>query len=127
MRTVAPAIMAALLLASWALKKTRQSFSEIEEAFIYTTLASSPVSATSAGYHRHQGVNLDQQLDDFSAASRERQTKFYDDMRYGLHEGYPRGGRFASEDQHLSPEDRADYDIIENQINLALFELNEIQ
>jgi len=119
MRAVAPAILSALLLASCGVKKTRQSFSELEQEFIYTSLAFSPVSATSAGYHRHQGVNLDQQLDDFSAASRERQKKFYDDMRYGLHD--------AAEDQQLSPEDRADYDIIDNQIRLAQFELNDIQ
>jgi uncharacterized protein (DUF885 family) len=119
MRTVAPAIMAALLLASCGVKKTRQSFSELEEEFIYTSLAFSPVSATSAGYHHHQGINLDQQLDDFSAASRERQKKFYDDMRFGLHD--------TAQDQQLSPEDRADYDIIDNQIRLAQFELNDIQ
>ena len=102
------------------MRTTRQSFSELKDEFIYTSLSFSPVAATSsAGYHRHQGVNLDQQLDDFSDAAIERQKKFYDGIRYRF--------RDAMQDEKLSAEDSADYEIIRHQIDLALLEFNEIQ
>ena len=66
MRKVALAMMAALFLWGCGVRKTKQSFSELEDEFIYTTLSFSPVGATSAGYHQHQGIKLDQQFDDFS-------------------------------------------------------------
>jgi uncharacterized protein (DUF885 family) len=111
--------MAALLLAGCNVNGARQSFSELEDEFIYTTLSFSPVAATSAGYHRHRGANLDQLLDDFSPTSLDRQKKFYEDIRNRLGD--------ASRDKSLSPEDRADYDIMHDQIELALFELDVIQ
>src|SRR5579864_1313045 len=119
MRTSALAWMAVLLLADCTMNGARQSFSELEDEFIYTTLSFSPVAATAAGYHRHQGANLDRLLDDFSATSLDRQKKFYEDIRNRLAD--------ASRDKNLSPEDRADYDIMHDQIELALFELDVIQ
>src|SRR5260221_567555 len=119
MRSGALAILAALLIAGCGVRKTNQTFTELEKEFIYTALAFSPVSATSAGYHRHESINLDEQLDDFSPASLDQQKKFYDSMRYRL--------RDATEPGDFSPEDRADRDIIGNQIELALLDLNDIQ
>src|SRR5437588_4709476 len=119
MRTGVLGILGVLLLLGCGVRKTRQSLTEVEDEFIYNTLAFSPVAATSAGYHRHQGLNLDQQLDDFSAASIHRQTKFYEDIRYRLHD--------ATEDQKLSPEDDTDVRMIENQVELAFLELGTIQ
>src|SRR5213594_2475651 len=84
MRTSALAITAALLFAGCGVRKTKQTFSELEDEFIYTALSFSPVAATSAGYHRHQGANLDQQLDDYSQASLDRQQKFYESIRARL-------------------------------------------
>jgi len=108
----------ALLLAEHALSETKPIFSELEDEFIYTSLSFSPVSATSAGYHRHQGIHLDRQLDDFSAASLDRQKKFYENIRGRLR---------AAGSQKLSPEDRTDYDIMMGQIELALLDLDTIQ
>ena len=111
--------MMTLLLVENTFCETKPIFSKLEEEFIYTTLAFSPVSATSAGYHRHQGANLDRQLDDFSAASLDRQKKFYENIRGRLHT--------AASSTKLSPEDRADYDIMIGQIELALLDLDTIQ
>src|SRR5215831_17044738 len=108
----------ALLLAENALSETKPIFSELEDEFIYTSLSFSPVSATSAGYHRHQGIHLDRQLDDFGAASLDRQKKFYENIRGRLR---------AAGSQKLSPEDRTDYDIMMGQIELALLDLDTIQ
>jgi uncharacterized protein (DUF885 family) len=119
MRSGALAILAALLTAGCGVRKTNQTFPELEKEFIYTSLAFSPVSATSAGYHRHQGVSLDQQLDDYSPASLDRQRKFYESIRNRL--------RDVWETVQDVPEDRADYGIVDRQIDLALLELDEIQ
>src|SRR6266481_1906281 len=116
---IATLAMMALLLVENAFCETKPIFSKLEDEFIYTTLAFSPVSATSAGYHRHQGASLDRQLDDFRAASLDRQKKFYENIRGRLHT--------AASGAKLSPEDRADYDIMMGQIQLALLDLDTIQ
>ncbi len=108
----------ALALVENAFCGTNPIFSALEDEFIYTTLSFSPISATSAGYHRHHGVHLDRELDDFSAPSLDRQRKFYENIRGRL--------RAASREK-LSPEERADYDIMMGQIGLALLELDTIQ
>jgi uncharacterized protein (DUF885 family) len=90
----------------------------LTDDFVYGSLALSPVSATSAGYHQHKGVNLDEQIDDFSAAGIDQQRKFYSDFHIRL---------AAIQQDALSVEDRADYQIIDNQVNLSLLELDKIQ
>jgi uncharacterized protein (DUF885 family) len=93
-------------------------FSKLTEDFVYGSLALSPVSATQAGYHEHDGVRLDDRLDDFSPAGIEKERKFY----AGFHD------RLAAIDpRSLSVEDRADYQIIQNAIDLSLLDLREIQ
>lgn len=114
-----PLAMMALLLVENAFCETNPIFAALEDEFIYTTLSFSPVSATSAGYHRHHGANLDRQLDDFSAASLEHQKKFYENIRARLHA--------AASREKLSPEERADYDIMMDQIDLARLDLDTIQ
>ncbi len=39
-------------------------FTKLTDEFAYGSLALSPVAATSAGYHEHHGVKLDEKLDD---------------------------------------------------------------
>ncbi len=96
----------------------QDTLSKLSEEFVYGTLALSPVSATSAGYHVHNGVRLDEQLDDLSPRAIESQRRFYTDFRDRL-------DRAAGE--NLSAEDRADYTVMRNQIALNLVELNNIQ
>jgi len=96
----------------------RPSISSLTDDFVYGSLALSPVAATSAGYHEHNGVHLDEQIDDFSTAGINQQHKFYSDFHNRLS---------AIQQPSLSREDRADYQIIDNQVNLSLLELDQIQ
>ncbi|MBZ5612175.1 MAG: DUF885 domain-containing protein [Acidobacteriia bacterium] len=96
----------------------KQDISKLTDDFVYGSLALSPVNATSAGYHEHQGVKLDQKLDDYSPEGIQEQRQFYNGFRDRL--------ALIKPDQ-LSAEERADYQIIENQLNLALLDLREIQ
>jgi uncharacterized protein (DUF885 family) len=99
-------------------EKPKPDFSKLTEDFVYGSLALSPVSATQAGYHEHQGVRLDEKLDDFSAPGIEASRKFY----AGFHD------RLAAIDpQALSAEERADYQIIQNAVDLSLLDLQQIQ
>jgi len=101
-----------------AQEKPKLDFSKLTEDFVYGSLALSPVSATQAGYHEHQGVRLDEKLDDYSPAGIEEARKFYS----GFHD------RLAAIDpQGLSPEERADYQIIQNAVDLVLLDLQQIQ
>jgi uncharacterized protein (DUF885 family) len=88
------------------------------EDFVYSSLALSPVSATQAGYHVHQGVRLDERLDDFSPAGIEAQRRFFEGFRSRL-ESFPESA--------LDAEERADRRIMEDQIALALLDLDTTQ
>lgn len=95
----------------------KQDVSKLTEDFVYGSLALSPVSATSAGYHVHNGERLDEKLDDLGFAGIQEQRKFYSDFRDRLSLIKP---------DTLSKEDRADYQIIQNQVELALLDLRLI-
>ncbi len=93
-------------------------FGELVKEYAQTTLSFSPVSATGAGYHRHAGAYLNEQLDDYGIESLNQQREFFDGFRK----------RLAQIDlAALSLEDRADYDIISDSLTLQLAELNTIQ
>src|SRR5467141_979632 len=99
-------------------EKQAPDFSKLTEDFVHGSLALSPVSATQAGYHEHQGIKLDEKLDDFSPPGIEATRKFY----AGFHD------RLAAIDQQaLSAEERAHYQIIQNAIDLFLLDLKQIQ
>ena len=106
------------LLTGCKMSPEKQDLSKLTDEFVYGSLALSPVSATSAGYHEHQGVKLDQKLDDYSAAGLQQQQQFFSGFRDRL---------AAIKQDQLSNEDRADYQILQNQVELALLELREIQ
>ncbi len=111
-------ILALALMTGCGNHAPRQSFDSIAEEFVHGTLALSPVSATQAGYHRHEGKSLDENLDDFSAAGIAAQRQFYTGFRARLEKWHT-----AS----LAPEERADFQILSDQIALALLELDRIQ
>ena len=106
------------LLTSCKMPGEQQDFSKVTEDFVYGSLALSPISATSAGYHEHQGMRLDERLDDLSQAGLQEQRLFYVHFRDRLALIKP---------ESLSPEERADYQIIQNQIDLAIFDFRRIQ
>lgn len=90
----------------------------IAEEFVYQALAFSPVASTAAGYHEHAGVSLDEIWDDYSEPALERQRTYYRSVYQRLKPIDP---------QRLNPQDRADYEILTHQVELALLELDAIQ
>src|SRR5262245_38398694 len=94
------------------------SFNELVHEYAYTTLSFSPVTATGTGYHIYNGAYLNELLDDYDPNSLDKQRKFFEGFR----------GRFSKIDvASLSPDDRADYDIINDSLTLQLAELNTLQ
>ena len=100
-------------------------FAALCDSFIKQSLALSPVSASGAGYHQHRdsrtgkSIALDAQLDDLSPQAFAAQRAFYQRWR----------ARFKKETPpaSLSPEDAADWQLIDDQIGLSLLELDTIQ
>ncbi len=93
-------------------------FDKMTEDFLYGSLALSPVSATATGYHLHNGVPLDELVDDYSAGGLDQQRTFYKDFQL----------RIAALDvTKLDKEQHGDLDIIKNNIDLGLLELDNIQ
>jgi uncharacterized protein (DUF885 family) len=106
------------LMAGCAPMPLKQTFDSLAQSFVLDALALSPVAATQAGYHQHDGVNLDEALDDFSANGIRRQREFYVDYRDRL-------SKFGS--AGLDPEESADFQIVGDQIAQGLLELDRIQ
>src|SRR5512135_2673758 len=80
-------------------------FDKLTQDFLYGSLALSPVSATATGYHLHNGVPLDELLDDYSAGGLDQQRNFYKDFQL----------RVASLDvTRLDKEQRVDLDMMKN-------------
>ncbi len=107
----------ALLVLAGCSRNDPPDFSKLSDEFVYTTLAFSPTGATAAGLHEYKGQKLDDLLDDFSPAALDAERKFYEDFRKRL---------AALKPESLSAEDRADLAMIQDQISLALLDLNEV-
>jgi uncharacterized protein (DUF885 family) len=101
-----------------AASTTATDFEKLTDDFLYGILALSPVAATQAGYHEHNGVQLDEQLDDFSTAGMEAQRRFYEGLTTRIN---------SLDAVSLDKEQQADLDIMKNQLNLAMLELTTIQ
>jgi uncharacterized protein (DUF885 family) len=90
----------------------------LTDDFIKGALALSPVTATQAGYHTHNGAALDEQIDDLSTAGIDAQRRFYQDMQRRI---------AALDPAALDREQQADVQIIKNNVGLSLLELDTIQ
>jgi uncharacterized protein (DUF885 family) len=86
--------------------------------FVYGSLALSPVAATAAGYHQHRGKALDTQIDDYGGAGLGAARSFYRGLQR-------RASALAN--QTLDPERRADLTIMNNNISLALLDLEVLK
>ena len=95
-----------------------QDIEKISHDFVYGALALSPVSATAAGYHEHNGKHLDEMLDDFSVSGIADQRRFYLEIHSRLE---------RINQQSLNAEDKADYRLLEDQVQLAMLEINRIR
>src|SRR5580704_17109247 len=82
-------------------------FPKLAEEFVYKTLSFSPVFASSQGLHQYNGVSFDTRLDDVNFRTIQQQRNFYSEFHKRLE---------AFDKNSLSPEDRADYDMIDSQI-----------
>ena len=95
-----------------------QNFGELTDQFVYGSLALSPVTATSAGYHVHKGKQLDDMLDDFSPAGIQEQRRFYYEMHQKLD---------VIKQETLDLEQKADWRLMQDQVGLSSLELNRIR
>jgi uncharacterized protein (DUF885 family) len=93
-------------------------FEKLTDDLLYGSLALSPVTATQSGYHEHNGVQLDELLDDYSPAGIDKQRSFYEGFQSRI---------IALNSSSLDKEQQADLEIIKNDLNLALLELSTIQ
>lgn len=90
-------------------------FPALLDEFVNKTLEFSPVMASAQGLHKLGERSFDSELDNFSSRTLDRQRQFYSDFHKRL---------TAFDKGRLSPEDRADYEIIDTQVGLALFDLD---
>ena len=110
-------LTASLLFLMGCSRKPNDELDKLTDEFVHTALAFSPATATGAGLHQYQKRNLDDELDDLSPASLDRQRRFYEDFRKRL-------GRLDA--GGLTPEGRVDLGIMNDQAALNLLDLNEI-
>lgn len=92
--------------------------SAIVSDFVFGALGLNPSLATNSGYHEHAGVSLDEVLEDYSQNGMRVQRTFYESTRQRLNQ-IPR--------ESLSPQSIADLSIVDDQVDLALLELNHIE
>jgi uncharacterized protein (DUF885 family) len=111
--------LVSLLLASCSSRRVPSAeFDTLGRDLIYGSLALSPVTATATGYHQHNGIPLDEQLDDYSEAGMEAQRQFYAGFQTRI---------AAVNPDSLDREQKADLEIIKDSLALSLLELNTIQ
>jgi uncharacterized protein (DUF885 family) len=110
-------LLSLVLFAVGCGKTSSQKLTALSEEYVYGSLAFSPSAATAAGLHQFQKQNLDEMLDDFGAQNLARQRTFYEKFRDRL------AGLKTGE---LTPEDRADLTILQDQVALTLLDLVEV-
>ena len=110
-------VLTLFLLAVGCSKNSSQKLTDLSAEFVYNSLAFSPSAATAAGLHEYKGKKLDELLDDFSPENLARQKLYFEKFQTSLAELNPAG---------LTPEDRADLAILQDQIALSLLDLKEV-
>ena len=111
------ALLPIVLFAAGCSRTPSDQLARLSDEFVHTTLAFSPAMATSVGLHQHEGQNLDNLLDDMSPANLDRQRHYYEHFRERLD---------ALNTNRLTAEDQADLSILQDQVSLALLDLNEL-
>jgi uncharacterized protein (DUF885 family) len=107
-----------LLTVSCSRKNSSDEFRKLTDEAVYRILSFSPVGASGQGLHKYNGEDFDRELDDPGYQSIQRQRNYYVDLHKRLE---------AFDKDALQPEDGADYDILEYQIGLALFDIDIAQ
>src|SRR5580704_15288528 len=114
----------ALGVAIWSFGATARAapadlqFSQVVDDFVFGTLALSPVTASTVGYHKHHGEMLEDMLDDFSAAGIKASISLQRDIEE----------RIAKLDlKVLNPEQRADIGIMQDAIQATRLDIEDVQ
>jgi uncharacterized protein (DUF885 family) len=110
-------LLCAVALMAGCGPKPSETFAKLSGEFVNTTLSFSPIAATQAGLHHHDGQTLDDLLDDLSPAALEKQRQFYRGFRDRL---------AALKASDLDPQDRADLRLLQDQVALSLLDLEEL-
>ncbi|HXB71359.1 MAG TPA: DUF885 domain-containing protein [Candidatus Acidoferrales bacterium] len=111
------AVIVLLALSAAGCGNPSAKFAALSEEFVNTTLSFSPAAATGVGLHEYQNQKLDDMLDDLSAQALDRQHRVYQKFRERL---------AALQPDKLTAEERADLTIMQDQISLALLDLDDI-
>jgi uncharacterized protein (DUF885 family) len=93
-------------------------FTQVVDDFVFGTLALSPSTATGIGYHRHQGIALDDRLDDFSPAGIKESLALLRDIEVRI-------GKLDA--RAFSAEQRADIDIMRDAIEATRLDVEDVQ
>lgn len=115
------AVLAVCTLAAGGCSSAAKQFPTLATEFVYTSLSFSPSGATQVGLHTWvrpgttDTLRFDAMLDDFSAAARERQRAYYTGVRSRLQ---------ALNRDKLDPQTQADFDLLSNAVEFALFQLD---
>src|ERR1700674_4353855 len=111
------AVVSVVLMTAGCSRNSAGDFSRLSDEFVYTTLSFSPITATAAGLHQYNNRNFDDMLDDVSPAAFEKEKKFYEGFRQRLS---------GLKTESLTAAGRADLTMMQDQISLALLDLNQI-
>ncbi|NDJ10380.1 MAG: DUF885 domain-containing protein [Acidobacteriia bacterium] len=111
-------IVLALLAMGACSRKPAAEFSKLTNEATWKILSFNPVNASAQGLHQFEKTNFDTELDDLRFPSIQKQRNY-------LVELHKRMTEFDKD--ALSPEDRADYEVIATQIGLALFDTDIAQ
>ena len=111
-------LCAALLLTACSPQTKPIDVEKLLQDFIGADLAMSPVTATQAGFHNYEGVNLDSILDDYSEQGIRGFRIFYNTMHVNASK---------LDSKKLSPEVRTDFALIRDYCEQQLLEIDKLQ
>src|ERR1700753_1038664 len=94
------------------------AFEQIVDDYVFASLALSPVTASTVGYHQHPGRMLEDELDDFSAAGIKAELVLQRDIEARIEKLDPKW---------LTPAQRADIDIMHDAILATRLAVGERQ
>lgn len=112
-------------LASTTKNMYSEKFAELSDQYMKETLARYPSNASQFGYHKHTDpesgkvLELDAMLDDVSLEFLKGEPEFYSNWRKRFREETP--------PDKLDAQDKADWQLIDDQIGHALLETEQIQ
>lgn len=107
-----------LLCVACSQKRPPAEFTTLSEEAVYKILSFSPVGASSQGLHQYGGEDFDTGLDDLSFRTIQQQRNYFVELHKRME---------AFDREALTPEDRADYDMLDYQIGLSLFDTDVAQ